>query len=113
MAINAEQLADALDDLGPVCPRREPREQTVRVVEYTRFPRAGDDALPRFGFTRDISVSGMCIGADEPEPVGALLRVTMRDLDGQPRKPSVERVAWCSRARDGRHWIGLERLADT
>ncbi len=82
-------------------------------MEYARFPRVGPGRGSRIGFTRDISASGMCIGADEPETVGALLRVAIRDLDGRPSRPSIERVVWCSPARDGRHWIGLERLTDT
>jgi hypothetical protein len=109
VSISADQLAFTLDALRPGPIRREPRRQAVRIVEYVRFPRVGPDRGPRIGFTRDISASGMCIGAD----VGALLRVAIRDLDGRPSRPSIERVVWCSRARDGRHWIGLERLTDT
>ena len=84
----------------------------MRLVEYTRFPRVGPDRGPRIGFTRDLSSSGMCIGTDEPETVGALLRVAIRDLDGRPSRPCIERVVWCSPAGGGRHWIGLERLTD-
>jgi len=113
VSISADQLAFTLDALRPGPIRRESRKDTVRIVEYTRFPRVGSDRGPRIGFTRDLSASGMCIGADEPETLGALLRVTIRDLDGHPSRPCIERVAWCSRARDGRHWIGLERLTDT
>ena len=113
MSISADQLAFTLDAMRPGPIRREPRKDTVRIVEYARFPRAGPDRGSRIGFTRDISASGMCVGADEPEPVGTLLRVAIRDLDGRPSRPSIQRVVWCSRARDGRHWIGLERLTDT
>lgn len=110
MAVSADQLAVALDSLSPASLRVEPRDEAVRIVEYTRFPRVGPDAGPHIGFTRDISKSGMCVGADHPEPVGALLRVTVRELDGGPGRPGVDRVVWCDRAPDGRYWLGLERL---
>jgi hypothetical protein len=111
--MSADQLAFTPDATHFEPRRREPRGDTVRIVEYARFPRMGPDRGQRIGFTRDMSASGMCIGADEPETVGALLRVVIRDLDGSLSRPSIERVVWCSRARDGRHWIGLERLTDT
>jgi hypothetical protein len=111
--MSADQLAFTLDTTQFEPTRREQRRDTVRIVEYARFPRMGPERGPRIGFTRDISASGMCIGADEPEAVGALLRVVVRDLDGSLSRPSIERVVWCSPAPDGRHWIGLERLTDT
>lgn len=113
MSISADQLAFTLDAVRPGPIRREPRRDTVRIVEYTRFPRVSPDPGPRIGFTRDISASGMCIGTDEAETVGSLLRVSVRDLEGRPSKPCIERVVWCSRNREGRHWIGLERLTGT
>jgi hypothetical protein len=113
VSISADQLAFTLDALRPGPIRREPRRNTVRIVEYARFPRVGPDRAPRIGFTRDLSASGMCIGIDEPETVGGLLRVAIRDLDGGSSRPCIGRVVWCRRARDGRHWIGLERLTDT
>jgi len=112
VSISADQLAFTLDALRPGPIRRESRTDTVRIVEYTRFPRVGPDRGTRVGFTRDLSATGMCIGTDEPESVGSLLRVAIRDLDGRPSPPCIERVVWCSRARDGRHWVGLERLTD-
>jgi hypothetical protein len=71
VSISADQLAFTLDALRPGPIRREPRKDTVRIVEYTRFPRVGPDPGPRIGFTRDLSTSGMCIGTDEAEIVGA------------------------------------------
>ena len=90
--------------------RREEREETLRLVDYVGFPRASDDPTTRVGFTRDLSDGGMCIGVDDPEPIGALLRVTLLGVDGCPGRHCVERVVWGSQARDGRHWLGLERL---
>ena len=74
-------------------------------------PRSAPERGLRFGFTRDFSVSGMCLGVDASEPVGALLRVTLRSIDGRPDRTAIERVVWCSEARDGRYWLGLERLS--
>ena len=90
--------------------RSEPRRDEVRIVEYTPFPRVAAGETPRIGFTRDVSGSGMCIGSDQPEAVGTLLRVVVRGTDGRPERPCVERVVWCRPASDGRHWIGLERV---
>ena len=90
--------------------RREARRDAVRIVEYTRFPRIDAAAGPRFAFTRDSSASGMCIGCDEPESVGSLLRLAVRDLDGLPSRPELGRVVWCEPAGDGRFWLGLEHL---
>jgi hypothetical protein len=113
VGVSVDQLAVALDSLSPATLRREPRVDTVRIVEYAPFPRVGAQQGPRIGFTRDISRSGMCIGTDEAEPVGALLRVSVRELDGRSSPPCIERVVWCSRTPEGRHWIGLERLTET
>lgn len=109
MAATAENLAAALDGIH-LENRSEARTEVIRIVEYTPFPRAAAQG-PRIGFTRDVSPSGMCIGVDDPENVGSLLRVTLRDLDGSPSRPIVKRVVWCQPARDGRHWLGLEQLA--
>jgi hypothetical protein len=92
--------------------RREPRHETVRVVEYTRFPRLSPDAEPSLGFTRDLSRTGLCIGADRGEEVGALLRLSVRDFAGRNGEPVVARVVWTQEARDERHWIGLALLAN-
>lgn len=92
--------------------RGEPRNDVVRIVEYTRFPRVGSGTRKHLAFTRDLSASGMCIGADEPEPSDSLLRVTLRDVDGGQRAAAVDRVVWCRPTRDGRWWIGLESLTE-
>jgi hypothetical protein len=109
-----ENLAIAFDALtrsyrSPF--RSEPRRDEVCIVEYTPFPRVAAIQAPRIGFTRDISDSGMCIGSDHAETVGSLLRIVARGADGRPERPRVERVVWCRATRDGRHWIGLERVS--
>ena len=62
--------------------RREQRVDEVRSAEYTAFPRTRANQTPRRGFTRDVSPLGMCLGVDEQEPIGALLRIEVRQLDG-------------------------------
>ena len=81
--------------------RREPRQDVVRHVEYCSFPRARSDQRLWVGFTRDLSPSGMCVRVDTPERVGSLLRVTLREVDGQPRLESIARIAWSSPTIDG------------
>jgi hypothetical protein len=90
--------------------RREKRLEVVRHVEYCPFPRTRPEHCLRVGFTRDLSPSGMCVRVDTPERVGSLLRVTLREVDGQPRLEGIARVAWSSPTIDGGHWIGLSLL---
>jgi hypothetical protein len=98
-------------ELAGAALRREPREDTIRIVEYAAYPRRDAGARARLGFTRDLSASGLCLGVDSPERVGALLRVTLRDVDGSPYRTAIQRVVWCSAERDGRYWLGLEQLS--
>ena len=93
--------------------RREERADEVRIAEYTQFPRVNSGQRPRLGFTRDVSQLGMCMGVDEREQVGSLLRVDVRRLDGRSLGASVARVVWCTAARDGRYWLGLDLLCET
>ncbi len=110
MAASTEPLAFPLDTVRPHRIRREPRTDTVRIVHYTRFPRVGSDSAWRVGFSRDLSAYGLCIGADDPEESGSMLRVIIREIDGRATRPSIVRVAWCAETRDERYWIGLEQL---
>ena len=32
---------------------------------------------------------------------------------GRPTRTAIERVVWCSAARDGRYWLGLEQLSES
>jgi hypothetical protein len=88
--------------------RREEREETVRVVEYSSFPRMAPEPALQMGFTRDISRSGMCLGVDRREDVGTLLRLSVRDVEGRPAEARIGRVVWTSSERDGRHWLGVK-----
>ncbi len=87
--------------------RRERREDWVRRVEYSPFPRRAVDQHERTGFTRDVSPSGLCLRADVAEPTGSLLRLVVRGADGRPTLESVARVAWRRENADGGWWLGL------
>jgi len=66
----------------------------------------------RVGYTRNVSHSGVCLGVDRPESVGALIRLGIRGLDGTHIDARVGRVAWTRDREDGRHWMGVELLTD-
>jgi len=88
--------------------RREERVTIVRSVEYTPFPRASAQQRGRVGFTRDVSPSGLCLRVETPERSGALLRVAVRGVDGQPARVAIARVVWSRATVDGAFWIGLQ-----
>jgi hypothetical protein len=106
--VQAESQIDAR--FRPV--RREQRVSEVRSAEYTPFPRTSASQTPRRGFTRDVSPLGMCLGVDEPEKIGSLLRIEVRRLDGQSIGATIGRIVWCSPTREGRYWIGLDLLCE-
>lgn len=91
--------------------RKEPREVAIRPVEYCRFPRIRAEQHLQRGVTRDISASGLCLHAEAPEPVGALLRVILRRVDGRRERESIVRVAWSRPCDAGGHWLGLAEVA--
>ncbi len=88
------------------------RQRVMRLVEYSPFPRTSPDPETRCGFTRDLSPSGMCLSADHPEPVGAVLRAVVCGVDGRPTLECLARVVWRRRRADGRWWLGLERVSE-
>ena len=93
--------------------RSERRDQTVRIVEYTPYPRRTRNERRRVGFTRDASPSGMCLGVETPEKPGSLLRVIGTDVDGHAWSDDLARVAWCEPRSDGRFWLGLDVISAT
>ena len=98
---------------APTPIRRELRCDEIRIAQYTPFPRESASQHPRVGFTRDVSGLGMCLGVDQPEPLGALLKIDVQSLDGESMGASIARVVWCTGSRDGRHWMGLDLLCET
>ena len=87
--------------------RREERFAIVRSVEYTPFPRVSAQQRGRMGFTRDVSPSGLCLRVETPERSGALLRVSVRGVDGRPARVAIARVIWSTATVDGAFWVGL------
>jgi len=120
MTSAAPKSASKIEDTSAECEvnalfaptRREARVDAVRSAEYTPFPRTRASQTPRRGFTRDASPLGMCLGVDVPEQIGALLRIEVRELDGQSIGATIGRVVWCKPTRDGRFWIGLDLLCE-
>ncbi|MDG2050701.1 MAG: PilZ domain-containing protein [Myxococcota bacterium] len=87
--------------------RNEKREATVRIVEYSCYPRIARGEHARVAFTRNQSASGMCLVTNRPETRGTLLRVAGRTVDGVADLDALAHVVWCEARRDGRYWIGL------
>ncbi len=90
--------------------RHEAREDRVKVVQYCRFPRVCADQRMRTAFTRDVSATGLCVRVDAAEPVGALLRLVPRGVDGEPEPERIGRVAWTRPTADGGRWLGIALL---
>ena len=111
MAVAPESIA-AIIPLGSTGVRVGKRDETIRIVEYSRFPRVAPLQELRIGFTRDVSAAGMCLGVDECEPVGSLLRLSVRDVAGWCADTFIGRVVWTDAERDGRFWLGLELLTE-
>jgi hypothetical protein len=103
--------SEALGVSGPAgswrTKRREERFAIVRSVEYTPFPRVSAQQRGRMGFTRDVSPSGLCLRVETPERSGALLRVSVRGVDGRPARVAIARVIWSTATVDGAFWVGL------
>ncbi|MEE2674780.1 MAG: hypothetical protein VX466_13345 [Myxococcota bacterium] len=92
--------------------RSELRDDEIRIAEYSQFPRENSSEQPRIGFTRDITGLEMCLGVDLPEPIGSLLRLDLRTLDGEALGASIGRVVWFNGTHDGRFWLGLDLLCE-
>jgi hypothetical protein len=83
----------------------------MRLVEYAPFPRVHRDQQWRHGFTLDLSPRGLCVRAKEVAPVGSLLRIIVRSVDGRPSLDAVARVAWIARTPGAHPRMGLEIAA--
>jgi len=93
--------------------RREPREEAVRRVDFCRFPRVCADGRRRRGLTHDVSPNGLRIRVEQPEPVGALIRLRLWGEDGKPGRERLGRVAWSRAVGGGEHHLGVALLPDT
>ena len=90
--------------------RSEPRQRTVHVVEYSRYPRRLADEGRHVGYTQDRSASGLGLDLQERVSPGELLQVTLRDIDGRVEVDGLARVVWCRRTDGGRAHAGLSIL---
>ena len=93
---------------GQLDERGELRQQVLRVAEVASFPRDSQGEGTRTGFALDESASGLCLQLQAAVPVGALLRVTLRDFNGHTTREEIVRVAWCRARSGGRYNAGLE-----
>jgi hypothetical protein len=92
--------------------RREPRQRTVNIVEYSRYPRRLANEGRRIGYTQDRSVSGLGLDLSERVWPGELLQVTLRDIDGTVAVDGLARVVWCREAEGGRVHAGVSMLRE-
>jgi hypothetical protein len=90
--------------------RCEPRERTVHVIEYSRYPRRLANEERRVGYTQDRSASGLGLDLNERVSPGELLRITLRDIDGTVSIDGLARVVWCREANGGRSHAGVAML---
>jgi hypothetical protein len=58
---------------------------------------------------RDLSDSGLCLEVEQGLPIGSLLRVTLRGIDGRPALDALGRVTWCRAEAEGHH-VGVTLL---
>ena len=106
MTVSAELTSDGV----PL--RLENRRRIVHVVEYSHYPRRLAAKSRRVAYTQDRSEGGL--GLDLPERVrpGELLRVTLRDIDGQVDVDGLARVVWCMDTDGGRARAGVAILRE-
>lgn len=91
--------------------RKARRIATVRLVEFAPFPRVRREERWNVGFTLDLSTQGACLRAKAAEPIGSLLRVIVRGVDGRPTLDSIARVVWSASGKYGEYRLGLSMLA--
>jgi len=92
--------------------RAEPRERTVHVVEYSRYPRRLANEGRHVGYTQDRSETGLGLDLHERVWPGELLQVTLRDIDGAVAVEGLARVVWCREKADGRSEAGISMLRE-
>jgi hypothetical protein len=97
--------------LGLRAARKARRIATVRLVEFAPFPRVRRQERWHVGFTLDLSSQGACLRTKETAPIGSLLRVIVRGVDGRPTLDSIARVVWSANGRFGEVRMGLSMLA--
>jgi hypothetical protein len=92
--------------------REEARRQVVHLVEYSRYPRHDPSEDRRVAYTQDRSDSGLGLDLSEVVEPGELLRITLRDIDGEVDMDGLARVVWCKPGESGRARAGLALLRE-
>lgn len=90
--------------------RAEPRERTVHVVEYSRYPRRLASEGRHVAYTQDRSKSGLGLDLAERVWPGELLQITLRNIDGSISVDGLARVVWCRETKEGRAEAGVSML---
>jgi hypothetical protein len=93
--------------------RAEHRERTVRVVEYSRYPRRLANEGRHVGYSQDRSASGLGLDLSERVWPGELIKVTLRDIDGTVAVDGLARVVWCREKANGRAEAGVSMLRES
>mgnify|MGYP000170762667 CR=1 FL=1 len=90
--------------------RRYSRQGGVNIGKCSNYAVRLVAESRRVAYTQDRSDSGL--GLDLPERVrpGELLRVTLRDIDGQIDVDGLARVVWCKATDNGRPRAGVSML---
>jgi hypothetical protein len=92
--------------------RSEVRRHVVHLVEYSRYPRHDPSEDRRVAYTQDRSDTGLGLDLNEVIEPGELLRVTLRDIDGEVDMDGLARVVWCKPGESGRARAGLAMLRE-
>jgi len=92
--------------------RAEVRRPVVHLVEYSRYPRHDPSEDRRVAYTQDRSESGLGLDLNEVVEPGELLRITLRDIDGEVDTDGLARVVWCRPGESGRARAGLAMLRE-
>ncbi len=103
----------AQGDFGPVPGRTETRQRVVHLVEYSRYPRRHLGEDQRIAYTQDRSTTGLGLELSEAVEPGELLRIRLRDIDGEIDMDGLARVVWCESVSSGRARAGLAMLRES
>lgn len=82
----------------------------IRIARYSAYPRAATEHAVQTGFTRSGPDGLLHLITATPEPVGALLRVRIQDLDARDGGDTLARVVDCNGSGGGRFELTLEAL---
>jgi hypothetical protein len=105
-------MRQATAQMTDIPARTELRQRVVHLVDYSRYPRRDPREEQKVAYTQDRSSTGL--GLDLPEAVkpGELLRITLRDIDGEIDVDGLARVVWCRPEESGRARAGLSMLQE-